>query len=85
MPDLVQTLWNECKVDLSLTEQMQVKNLFIEYSDVFARSKADLGRTSLFQHRTNTGIAPPVKQRPRGVPISKCQVELEEIAINTGK
>ena len=39
LPDHVQTLWNECKFDLSLTEQMQVKNLLIEYSDVFAKSQ----------------------------------------------
>ena len=69
LPDHVQTLWNEYKNVLSLTEQIQVKNL-IEYSDVFVRSKADLGKTSVFQHRINTGTPPPIKQRPRRIPIS---------------
>ena len=79
LPDHVQTLWNQCKNELSLTEQTQAESLLIEYSDVFARSKADLGKTSLFQHRINTGNSAPIKQRPRRVPMSKRQVERDEI------
>ena len=37
-----QTLWDECKTDLNITQQQHVITLLAKYSDVFARSKSDL-------------------------------------------
>ena len=48
---------------------MQVKNLLLEFQSVFGDSKGNIGRTSLIQHKINTGEAKPIKQRPRPVPI----------------
>ena len=51
-----------------------------DYRDIFAKSKSDLGRTSLFKHEINTGNRPPIKQRPRRVPFAKQKVEREEVS-----
>ena len=42
--------------------------LLKEYSDVFATSGMDLGRTNLAYHHIDTGNNPPVKQKPRRLP-----------------
>lgn len=40
----------------------------MQYADIFANSKSDLGRTNLVKHRIYTGEAPPIRQAPRRVP-----------------
>ena len=42
--------------------------LLKEYSDAFATSGFDLGRTNLAYHHIDTGDNPPVKQKPRRLP-----------------
>ena len=58
----------------------------LDYRDIFAKSKSDLGRTSLFKHEINTGNTPPIKQRPRRVPLAKQTVERAEVSkmLDTG-
>lgn len=43
----------------------------LKHSHVFAKSKDDLGRTSVVQHKIDTGIAIPVRQPPRRLPIAR--------------
>ena len=43
----------------------QMMSLVSEYSDVFAVSDAELGRTHLVEHVIETSNHPPIKQRPR--------------------
>ena len=49
--------------------------LLQEYADVFSFASSDLGRTSVLQHRIDTGNAAPVHLPPRRVP----QARREEV------
>ena len=48
---------------------LQVKSLLLEFQSIFGDSKISIGRTSLIQHKIDTGEAKPIKQRPQPVPI----------------
>ncbi len=50
--------------NLSSEENTKLNSLLEEYSDVFATSNLDLGRTSIIQHKIDTGDANPIKQAP---------------------
>ena len=39
----------------------------------------DRGRTQLVKHKINTGNQPPIKQRPRRLPMAKREVERQEV------
>jgi len=49
---------------LSAVENGQLNELLCEYKDIFAKSSLDLGRTSLVEHKIDTGGAQPIKQSP---------------------
>ncbi|PIK44334.1 Retrovirus-related Pol polyprotein from transposon [Apostichopus japonicus] len=52
-----------------------LKELVTDYADVFARSSADLGYTTVAQHKIDTDNARPVKQPARRVPVQQREVE----------
>ncbi|CAG2257611.1 unnamed protein product [Mytilus edulis] len=60
-------------------EKQHLKELLQAYSDVFAKSADDLGRTNRVQHRINTGTAHPIRQAPRRLPLGKREIEKKEI------
>lgn len=64
-----------------LTEdgKKQLTKLIREFSDVFAHSSDDYGQTSLVEHEIDTGLAAPVKQAPRRIPLAKQEIAAEEI------
>ena len=65
------TLWelvNATSRGLSETEVQQLYLLLVSYSDLFAASPEDLGRTTATQHRINTGDANPIYQPLRCIP-----------------
>ena len=49
---------------LTTVENAQLAELLTKFSDIFASSFLDLGRTRLIQHEIDTGDARPIKQRP---------------------
>ena len=49
-------------------EQLELTELVKKYSELFALSSSELGRTSLVEHSINTGDHLPIKQLPRRVP-----------------
>ena len=63
---LLETLMDIVK-DTSLSSQHQdlLLTLLLDYSDVFARSKDELGRTDLLQHEIVIDSAAPIRQRFR--------------------
>ena len=63
---LLETLMDMVK-DTSLSSQHQdlLLTLLLDYSDVFARSKDELGRTDLLQQEIVTDSAAPIRQRFR--------------------
>ncbi len=54
--------------DLTPHQRSQLYNLLLGYSDVFAGSSADLGRTGKLKHHIDTGTSAPIRQHPRRVP-----------------
>ncbi|KFM56688.1 Retrovirus-related Pol polyprotein from transposon 412, partial [Stegodyphus mimosarum] len=52
-------------------EKNAAERVIKDLQDVFSRSSSDVGRTSLTQHRIDTGDHPPIKQHPRRLPIAK--------------
>ena len=72
-------LWDSCRPNLSDGEQNRVSDLLLKYIDVFAKSKIDMGRTDIVQHKINTGSAQPIKQPPRRVPYAKRDEAAQEV------
>ena len=60
---------------VSAVEKERMFALLQEYADVFSFASSDLGRTSVLQHRIDTGNAAPVHLPPRRVP----QARREEV------
>ena len=62
MPDHLRDLWTACSQDLDENEKHLMKNLLVQYQDVFA---------TMVQHCINTGGAIPIKQPLRRLPLAK--------------
>ena len=45
---------------LNQNEKEQLYALLLDYSDIFAQSSDDIGRTGKIQHRIDTGSAQPI-------------------------
>ena len=60
----------QCHMSVSVSEREQLLDLLTCYSDIFATSSSDLGRTTRVQHRIHTGDHPPIKQSVRRVPVA---------------
>ena len=61
---------------LSETGKAALRRLVAQYSDVFSHGDGDIGKTQILQHHIETGQAPPVRQRPRRIPV-KLREEVE--------
>ena len=48
---------------VSTVQRHQLLQLLLEFSDVFAASSNDLGRTDLIKHQIDTGNAHPIRQQ----------------------
>ncbi|VDI13986.1 Hypothetical predicted protein [Mytilus galloprovincialis] len=68
LPSHIEDLFNRSIVHLQKKEKQYLKELLQSYSDVFAKSADDLGRTNRVQHRINTGTAHPIRQTHRRLP-----------------
>ena len=69
--ETTQVLWDvveHCGEILTTEQKEQFFHLLLSYSDVFAASDTDFGRTKETQHRIDTGDNPPVRQRVRRLP-----------------
>ncbi|CAG2195664.1 unnamed protein product [Mytilus edulis] len=53
--------------------------LYKEYSSIFSKSSEDIGLTDLVEHTINTGNHPPVRQRPRRIPLARMKDAEAEI------
>ena len=69
--------------DLVAEEAQPIRDLVLEFADVFALGAAELGSTDLVTHTIDTGDSPPVKQQARRVPFALHQV-VEDIVGNMG-
>ena len=81
LPEPLRDMLSRSATYLSDEEERQVAQLLIKHKHVFSLSDGDVGRTSLLQHRINTGNAAPIHQDPRRTPPWK-QAEVER-RVNT--
>ena len=64
-------LVNDSGDTLNDLQREQLYNLLIQYEDVFATDKSDLGRTAGVTHSIDTGSSKPIRQPVRRLPLSK--------------
>lgn len=64
-------MFENSSANLTPIEKDVLKDLLLEYETSFSRNSQDLGQTSIVKHKIETGMAQPIKQRPRRVPQSK--------------
>ena len=67
-------------VKLSPEENAQLKDLIVEFHDVFALSDAELGCTDLVEHQIITGNHAPIRQQPYRTPVIRRQKMNEMVA-----
>ena len=81
MPDHIKTVWDANGNAASLTEEQKKPffGLLMKYQNVFAKSKYDLGRTTIVQHEIDTGDHRPIKQAPLRMPLNKKEVVRKEV------
>ena len=77
VPPYLQDLLNRATENLASEDQSRVKQMIIDYQDVFSSGSDDIGRTSLVKHSINTGSAVPIKQRARRAPMGQ-QAEIDK-------
>ena len=83
MPEHIQAVFDNNKNELNESQQVHFKNLLLKFQDSFSKSPTDIGRTELIEHTIDTGQAPPIRQHPRRIPLSKIQeaeAEIEKMA-----
>ncbi len=86
LPEHLQTLYTKSSEGLTLPEQTKLRQLLIDFSDVFACNELDLGCLKGVYHHIDTGTAPPVKERMRRTPLGFQEQEREHLQklINAG-
>ena len=71
LPEHMRELYTKHRDGMTPEDQRAYKDLLMKYSDIFARSKTDLGRTDLVKHHIETGDEAPFKHKPRRLPQTK--------------
>lgn len=67
----VKDVWQKNCDGLTVSEQDRLWQLLLEFKDCFSLSEDDVGRTGLIQHDIDTGDAPPIRMRPRRLPLAR--------------
>ena len=79
VPSYIDDLYRRTMLCLEETRRSEVAALLTEFSDVFACSADNLGRTSTVKHEIHTNESKPIRQNPRRLPISQRAVAEAEI------
>ena len=79
VPQHLQSLLNSASGSLIDDQMESLRQLLVEYQDVFMGPDGKLGRTDLVKHTIDTGNAKPIKIPPRRVPQKQKQTIEEEI------
>lgn len=59
---------------MSEGQQVDLRKVLNKYTDVFAQSDSDLGRTNILEHAVDTQGHAPILQRPYHAPQAQCAV-----------
>ena len=68
IPEHLRDLYQSSCAELDDTQQNALKDLLIDFADVFSANEFDLGNFTALEHDIDTGDARPVKQRFRRTP-----------------
>ncbi|XP_061093063.1 uncharacterized protein LOC133125281 [Conger conger] len=68
---VVREVWQGNCDGLSHVEQGLLWQLLLEFKDSFSLSEDDVGQTHLAQHSIDTRDAPPIRMRPRRLPMAR--------------
>lgn len=69
LPRELQELWERSTPELDERQGQQVKQLLLDFQDVFAVEGQPLAKTNLVTHQIDTGTAKPIWIPPRRMPI----------------
>ena len=69
IPSHLSDLYDKTTVGLSPKQCGEIKKLLIKHQSTFSESDDDLGRTGIIRHKIPTGMAQPIKQPPRRLPV----------------
>ena len=72
-------IYEEACKHLSCPEKLWVVVILSKYKDFFVKSKTELGRSKLGEHKIDTRDHPPVKDRPRRIPFHRHQLVEEKL------
>lgn len=71
LPEHVSDLFERGSSLLCEKEKEALKEMLMEFQDVFSKGDFDIGKTNLVKHTINTGDAAPIRQRYRRLPKSQ--------------
>lgn len=71
LPDHLKQMFENSSESLTSVEKDILKDLLLEYETSFSTNSQDIGQTSIVKHKIETGMAQPIKQRPKRIPQSK--------------
>lgn len=80
VPSHLEDLYQRSVRQLSQDEAQKLSQLLVTFQNAFAKDDNDLGKTTVTQHRIDTGTSPPIRQRPRRTPLAFMGEEEKEIA-----
>ena len=69
LPEHLRCLYEECRKRLTTEQAKFVRELLIEFADVFATHDLDIGRFTVFAHRIRTGNAMSLRKSMRRTPL----------------
>lgn len=69
LPEHLQHLYTSSAIGLSENESLELKQLLIEFQDIFAKHDFDLGEFTELMHKIDTGEAAPIKCGLRRTPL----------------
>ncbi|UYV79730.1 K02A2.6-like [Cordylochernes scorpioides] len=73
IPNNLQQVWKKTKKKLQPEQQRELATLLATYSNIFARSSEDYGRTDWTKYRISTGESSPIKQAPHRIHLARRQ------------
>ena len=79
LPEHLELVFQEGIKSLDDNQQKELKLLLSSYTDLFAKDKTYWGKAHLMQHNIDTREHRPIKQKPRMLPMSKCEEECKEV------
>lgn len=79
LPEHIQDLAERSCHGLDADQRGKTMELLADFADVFAKTPDDLGRTNVAKHRIETGLAKPIRQAARRLPVHQKEQARKEI------